>query len=645
MTVPVWQPATIYLPGAIVQPRSAQTLVVQAQPYNNSFEDGLTNWDITPSGPAGACSQSSEEAFDGTYSALFSGYEGSGTRSSATATLTNSFMAPVKPGQSIAFSCMIQYTVGPNPNGAFANGSCGIAWYNADMAFISYSEASSPASPGAPRGGTPGYASQVQNTWQKSSGTGIAPAGAAYAAAVIWLNNNTSGSSVYADLYQWNYTEPFSASGLLFVATQVGPGVSGKTEPTWPLEDGITVQDNTVTWEGEIASQITWQASSILTTGATEPDWSTTVGGAVKDNTIIWTASCGLVTDQNCPNTTQVAIGSAKIFAANKDIINFCATANPLDWTSSQDAGFLPFGLQTYGNEDCLGLGLYRSNLVAFNSLGYQLWQIDPDPANMAILDAEPVGCTYHKSIQPVNNDLCFLSPVGIRSIGIAGASGNLQAGQFGKQIDPLVKAALAALPITGYEPKSLFYSGAGQYWLFFGPEAFVLTINGTSTMSWSRYVFPDTITDWTVLDSVLYIRAGDLVWEVDELQALDDFITESESLPFQCYLSWEYLDFGVVGIDKQMEGFDIGMKGSAQISFGYVQNNRAIATDWYPVTETIPGTMIPMPMTAPSFQARLQFAPGQIAPITGGTDEVVGGYPVAEWSVLSVYVTLQAKQ
>ena len=136
MTVPVWQPATIYLPGAIVQPRSAQTLVVQAQPYNNSFEDGLTNWDITPSGPAGACSQSSEEAFDGTYSALFSGYEGGGTRSSATATLTNSFMAPVKPGQSIAFSCMIQYTVGPNPNGAFANGSCGIAWYDADMAFI-----------------------------------------------------------------------------------------------------------------------------------------------------------------------------------------------------------------------------------------------------------------------------------------------------------------------------------------------------------------------------------------------------------------------------------------------------------------------------------------------------------------------------
>jgi hypothetical protein len=143
----------------------------------------------------------------------------------------------------------------------------------------------------------------------------------------------------------------------------------------------------------------------------------------------------------------------------------------------------------------------------------------------------------------------------------------------------------------------------------------------------------------------VLYIRAGDLVWQVDELQALDDFVTESASIPFQCYMAWEYLDFGTIGIDKQMEGFDIGMKGSAQISFGYVQNNRAIATDWYPVTETIPGTMIPMPMTAPSFQARIQFDAGQLAPITGATDEMVGGYPVAEWSVLSLYVTPLAKQ
>jgi hypothetical protein len=300
--------------------------------------------------------------------------------------------------------------------------------------------------------------------------------------------------------------------------------------------------------------------------------------------------------------------------------------------------------MNNYGNEDVKALNLYRSNLVAFNSLGYQMWQIDPDPANMAILDAEPVGCAYSKSLQPVNNDLCFLTAVGIRNIGTAGAAGNLQAGSFGKQIDPLVKAAIAQLGITGYEVKSLFYSGAGQYWLFFGPQAFVLTINGTSTMSWSRYLFPATITDWTVLAGVLYLRAGDLVWQVDELQAIDDFGVGAGNLNFQAYMAWEYLDFGTIGVDKQMEGFDIVMKGKAQISFGYNQSNRAQATDWYDIEgDTVPGTMIPFPITAPSIQVRLQFDYGQIAPISG--DQPVGGYPVAEWSALNVYLTQLVKQ
>ena len=46
-------------------------------------------------------------------------------------------------------------------------------------------------------------------------------------------------------------------------------------------------------------------------------------------------------------------------------------------------------------------------------------------------------------TLKDVSNDVVFLSAEGIRSVGIAAASGNLQAGFFGKQIDPLVKAAL----------------------------------------------------------------------------------------------------------------------------------------------------------------------------------------------------------
>ncbi len=341
-----------------------------------------------------------------------------------------------------------------------------------------------------------------------------------------------------------------------------------------------------------------------------------------------WVATDGRITDVNCPQSKVVAIAAAKVFAADNDIVRFSATANAQDWTSTLDAGFLPFGLQSYGNEPCEGLGLYRSNLVAFNSLGYQMWQVDPDPANMALLDAEPVGCNYHKSIQPVNNDLVFLSPVGIRNIGTAGASGNLQAGQFGKHIDPIVKALIKALATNGYEPRGLFNTGTGQYWLLFGAEAIVLSINGNNSMSWSRYTFPGVITDWTVDNGVLYLRAGDLVWTLDEAALTDDTNNSSAggaNIGFRGYMAWNYIECGALGAQKEMEGFDLTIGNiddageivnnnvTCTITFGYNQANPEQATDQYTVTgDSIPGTMTPMPLIAQSIQTRLDFGTGQ---------------------------------
>lgn len=627
MSIPNWQPGTTYLPGAVVTPKSNPNLVVQVQPYNNTFDDGLTQWTITPSGPASACSASTEVVFDGTQSAYFAGYAGDGTLNSSTAQFINQYMAPVKPGRSISFSCWIQYIVGNNPNGAFANGSCGIAWYDSSSNFISFSEATSPSSPGAPRGGTPGYTSQVGSIWEQSSGTAVAPAGAAYAAAVIWLNNNTSGSSVYADDYQWDYTEQGYPSGLVYIAVQAGAGVSGQTEPTWPLTSGDEVTDNTVTWEAEYASIVVWEAQSILTSGATEPTWPTTVGGSVVDNDIIWTATDGLITDPNCPQSAVVQISNAKIYAANNDIINFCATTNPLDWSSSNNAGFIPFGLQPYGNEPCEVLASYRSNLVAMNTLGYQMWQTDPDPANIAILDAEPVGSEWNKAAQPDNNDLVFLSPVGIRNLSTVGPSGNLQAGTFGKQVDPIVMALINQLEESGYEPRGLYFPGTGQYWCLIGSEALVMTINGASSESWSRYTFPDVITDWTVANGVLYLRSqGGLVWEMSDETLVDDDQGSAGNTPFRGYMAWNYCEFGAIGVDKFLQGFDLTIgniddSGLVQlandlectVTVGYNQANPELATEPFTITgDTIPGTMVPLPLIAPSMQFRLDFGTGQ---------------------------------
>src|SRR5690606_11694723 len=128
------------------------------------------------------------------------------------------------------------------------------------------------------------------------------------------------------------------------------------------------------------------------------------------------------------------------------------------------------------------------------------------------------------KSVQPVSNDLVFLTEQGIRNIGIAGASTNLQAGDFGKQVDPLAKALIESDVI----PRGLYVPSLGQYWIIFGDEALVLTMNGgKDDMSWSRYTFPEAITDWTVLGDDLYLRTeNNKVWRVSA-DALQDDMTD----------------------------------------------------------------------------------------------------------------------
>jgi hypothetical protein len=247
---------------------------------------------------------------------------------------------------------------------------------------------------------------------------------------------------------------------------------------------------------------------------------------------------------------------------------------------------------------------------VAFNAKGFQMWQVDEDPANFALLDASPVGCTFSKSLQAVSNDLVFLTEQGIRNISIAGASTNLQAGFFGKPIDPLVKDAIA----SGVEPISLYWPGAGQYWLIFEEEAFVLTMDDAREgMSWSRYVFPAPLDDWTILDDELVVRSGDNIWIMSSEALTDDCDEYGEGgAPIDGYIAWPYLDFGQLGREKQLHGFDLVVDGTVDVSFGYAQADDTLATPPYPVDgDTLSGQIISMPIAGPSFQLRLSF-PGE---------------------------------
>lgn len=441
MATPVWQPSTFYSPGSLVQPATAQPAIPAPIP-NWSFESGNVEWileaglSITSSGDhfgPGTWSLQGDVGFLGNKFAEMQDFE------------------PCVPGETI--TAKIQVQQGASSAG-FTSGSVYLRFYDSGNVLITESEGNivNDGSGGA---------------WHQSSVTASAPALTAFVRIAIRMNRFGQNNPFWVDSVEWDKISQAQA-GLIFKAVQTNIGLSGSVEPTWPLVNGVQVVDNEVTWEAILATRIVWEAHPILVSGSVEPAFVPVEGSTIGDNTISWRAISRRVTDPNCPNSKIVIIGASKVFAADDDIVPYCATVNPLDWSTANDAGYLPCNLQQYGANPVAGMGLYRSNLWVGNSQGSQMWQIDEDPANMALLDAFPVGTAHHDAISPAFNDLFFLPALGVRTIGIAGGSTNLQAGDVGMPVDPLVQEVLDGSVANGIEPFGLYYPAAGQYWLGF---------------------------------------------------------------------------------------------------------------------------------------------------------------------------------
>lgn len=440
MATPVWRAGNPYPTGSLVQPLTPIAPVPTAL-TNPGFDAGNTSgWTFTGAGTTAVTTLNSQA---GTYNlALDNGVvEGQNAE------------FPANPGLSIAASIWVRLS----ETGTSA-GRVRLWWFDAAHAQI-----------GSPVDGNlvqkPGSQSE---RWVQSSLSAVAPLLTAYVRVGFWSESGVGGGDTRVDSLSWNYTSASAPTGLIFEATQVGLGISAGVEPVWPSSPGIPVNDGTVVWEGIIANRVVWQASPIMVSGATEPPWPTVIGESVTDGTVSWEAVSFQVTDENCPNSKVVTIASSKVYAADEDIVRFSATVNPLDWTTADDAGYLPTGLNQYGSNRTAVLNTYRGNVVSFSASSFGNWQVDPDPANMALLDSmEGIGSTYNQAAHPVANDLFYLTQLGVRTVGIAAGSTNLNAGDAGAPIDPLVQAALLGGEVR---PLASYYPGEGQYWLCMRP-------------------------------------------------------------------------------------------------------------------------------------------------------------------------------
>ncbi len=598
MAYPTWQPGTLYQPGDIVVPITAPSPTATAV-ENGDFSAGAGGWDYT----GGASYVSDGHGFGGVGCVRLPG-------NVATGEALNQTELVVPAGKQITASCMIEQ--GAAIAGA-TRGWVEVHWFNGSDTLLRIDKGN-----------------EIDNgsggAWKKSTVTATCPAGAAYCRAGIALWSVADHNHpTWGDALQVQGTFAGLPADLAYKAVQPESGFSDSSEPAWPPVLGQQVVDNEVTWEAISATRVEWTAEPLYVSGDTEPTWPEEEGDYVKDGTVTFRAVSRRVEDPNCPNTKIVAIAASKVFCGDDDIVRYSATVNPLDWSSENNAGYLPTGLQNYGSNPVEAMGLYRGNLIVFNAEAFQLWQVDEDPANMALLDALPMGSTQHHAIAPVSNDLFFLASQGVRTVGIAASSTNFQAGDVGMPIDPLVREAMT----PDAKPLALYYPAMGQYWLVFNSdghwegevwipgtaEVFVYSMTRMGQVgAWSRYEFPFVIDDWAIAGDALYLRSGDFIHVVDESVVGDEIGIAGdgwnfEIIPFEGMIQWPWLEFGQPGVTKMLYGFDIVGQGAVSVSFGIDQSSGGLFTPGYTVpADTVPGMVIPMPLAAPSLSVRLTY-------------------------------------
>lgn len=309
------------------------------------------------------------------------------------------------------------------------------------------------------------------------------------------------------------------------------------------------------------------------------------------------------IADVNCPHTKAVIKAASKIFAAGAgvgDVVRYCKTGDPKNWTLANDAGFLPTGLNSTGDRTTNALGIYQTNLVALSTDGAQVWVVDPDPTKMALKDkVDNVGTTYPRTVFNVAGDLYFLSDYGFRSITTLQYTNNLADVDIGSPIDSLVRVETK----KSIQPKGFYFYGTGQYLCAIANRIFVYSISRTSKIAaWSEYFLSKPVDAFAQLGQVLYIRSGDAVYK------LDDSVNTDGGTVYEMLVQMPYMDLKKPGNLKRVNGIDVVIDGQCFVAIGFdVRYPDAFTPEVKVKGNTRGGGMIPIECTGTEFSIRFR--------------------------------------
>lgn len=305
------------------------------------------------------------------------------------------------------------------------------------------------------------------------------------------------------------------------------------------------------------------------------------------------------------PDAKSITKAASRIFAAYGATVKYCAAGNARDWTTANDAGFLPVQLQQDTGDTCTAVGTFQKKLTVYFPTSLQTWAVAVDPsANQIDQRLYGVGTLAPLSQASFGNDLAFLSPFGFRSVAVRALTDQVDDNDLGVPIDSLVKPDVLAVENIGsgaYDPIGVWIHELGQYWTVFdtgaASKAWVFSYSKSSKLGcWSEYTFPIRVIGVCGLNGKVYLRTDTSLYEFDADQYTDD----GTSIDVEVQMAFQ--DAKLPGVSKMFSGCDMVVTGSP--AFSVLYDPRDLGKESIPQTltgDTRPGDVVPVEVVATS--------------------------------------------
>ncbi len=241
----------------------------------------------------------------------------------------------------------------------------------------------------------------------------------------------------------------------------------------------------------------------------------------------------------------------------------------PSDWTTEDDAGFLPVMANAPSTRRVTALGVLQSTpgaanrrqgaLAVFFRDGVQVWAVDPSPINhylTAIIDGP--GTENPQSVVNALGDPVYLSNGVFTSLRTASAVGELATMTVGHPIAPLTEG-LGADAIA----RAVWWGRLGAYLAVEGNRWFCWRYDPlTKTRGWSVWAMPWVATDVVDYNGSLWVRTTD-----HEVYEVSPSFTDDNGVPIEWAVESQFHHLGQPGVVKTFNTMRLFQQGASAVS------------------------------------------------------------------------------